>query len=167
LRPVSAFAAGLAMLALGTDIAGSVRIPASCRGIVGLKASFGRIPRVPADNAFVTQWYIGDAERRFQELCLEVEAVQLEQLVLLRCLIRHHGLRRAYCEGLTEKDMATYKERIAALQMMEREQAPQLRRQLEEVRGLKPGAKAAELEAEIVALLEEHRLNLLEVGAPG
>ena len=47
-------AAGLADLALGTDIAGSVRIPASCCGIVGLKASFGRIPRVPAGNAFVT-----------------------------------------------------------------------------------------------------------------
>src|SRR5262249_54484338 len=53
----AAVAAGMAYLALGTDIAGSVRIPASCCGIVGHKPSFGRIPRVPGDNAFVTQWY--------------------------------------------------------------------------------------------------------------
>jgi Asp-tRNA(Asn)/Glu-tRNA(Gln) amidotransferase A subunit family amidase len=55
----AAVAAGLAYLALGTDIARSVRIPASCCGIVGLKPSFGRIPRVPGYNAFVTQWYSG------------------------------------------------------------------------------------------------------------
>ena len=33
-----------------------------------------------------------------RELLLEVEAVQAEQLALLRCLIRHHGLRRIFCE---------------------------------------------------------------------
>src|SRR5215471_1940057 len=59
----AAVAAGLAYLALGTDIAGSVRIPASCCGIVGLKPSFGRVPRVPGYNAFVTQWYIGPLAR--------------------------------------------------------------------------------------------------------
>jgi Asp-tRNA(Asn)/Glu-tRNA(Gln) amidotransferase A subunit family amidase len=66
----AAVAAGMAYLALGTDIAGSVRIPASCCGIVGLKASFGRIPRVPADDAFVTQWYIGPLARTVADTAL-------------------------------------------------------------------------------------------------
>jgi Asp-tRNA(Asn)/Glu-tRNA(Gln) amidotransferase A subunit family amidase len=66
----AAVAAGVAYLALGTDIAGSVRIPASCCGVVGLKASFGRIPRVPADNAFITQWYIGPLARTVADIAL-------------------------------------------------------------------------------------------------
>ena len=71
----AAVAAGMAYLALGTDIAGSVRIPASCCGVVGLKASFGRIPRVPAGNAFVTQWYIGPLARTVTDTALALRVL--------------------------------------------------------------------------------------------
>src|SRR5215212_70768 len=47
----SAVAAGLTSLSVGTDGAGSIRIPASFCGIVGHKPSFGRVPFVPSPGA--------------------------------------------------------------------------------------------------------------------
>jgi Asp-tRNA(Asn)/Glu-tRNA(Gln) amidotransferase A subunit family amidase len=49
----AAVADGLAALAQGTDGGGSVRIPASFSGVVGFKASFGRIPSVTRPDAFL------------------------------------------------------------------------------------------------------------------
>ncbi len=43
----AAVAAGLGPIAIGTDGGGSVRIPASFNGLVGLKATFGRVPAWP------------------------------------------------------------------------------------------------------------------------
>ncbi|MEL6288521.1 MAG: amidase [Pseudomonadota bacterium] len=46
----AALAAGTSTLGTGSDIGGSIRIPAGCCGIVGLKASYGRIPEAPVFN---------------------------------------------------------------------------------------------------------------------
>ncbi|SKA35605.1 aspartyl-tRNA(Asn)/glutamyl-tRNA(Gln) amidotransferase subunit A [Enhydrobacter aerosaccus] len=43
----AAVAAGLGPIAIGTDGGGSIRLPSSFTGLVGLKATFGRIPAWP------------------------------------------------------------------------------------------------------------------------
>lgn len=46
----AALAAGTATLATGSDIGGSIRIPASFCGVVGFKPPYGRVPEVPVFN---------------------------------------------------------------------------------------------------------------------
>ncbi len=48
----AAVGAGLAALATGSDAGGSIRIPATCCGIFGLKPSFGLVPVDSRPNAF-------------------------------------------------------------------------------------------------------------------
>lgn len=46
----AALAAGSATLATGSDIGGSIRIPASFNGVVGFKPPYGRVPGMPPAN---------------------------------------------------------------------------------------------------------------------
>jgi Asp-tRNA(Asn)/Glu-tRNA(Gln) amidotransferase A subunit family amidase len=65
----AAVAAGLGPLAEGSDGAGSIRIPASCCGVVGYKPSFGRVPMYPR-NGYHTISHHGPLTRTVADAAL-------------------------------------------------------------------------------------------------
>jgi amidase len=71
-----AVAAGLAGAAIGSDGAGSIRIPAACCGLFGLKAQNGRVPTAPAVEPFagLTTW--GPLTRGVADSALIYDAIK-------------------------------------------------------------------------------------------
>src|SRR6202023_1427821 len=63
----AAVVSGQAPLALGTDGGGSIRLPASCCGIVGLKPTLGRVPHTQQADLFSSTSYIGPMARSVAE----------------------------------------------------------------------------------------------------
>ena len=66
----AAVAAGLGPLALGTDGAGSIRIPAACCGVVGHKPTLGAVPWESALDAFGNYTYGGPITRTVTDAAL-------------------------------------------------------------------------------------------------
>lgn len=118
---------------------------------------------------------VEEIDRLHQELLLEVQAVQLEQIALLRCLIRHHGLKTIFSEGLTGKDYANFVEIVGVLGKMERDQVGPMRKELVGFREMlatmdaksESYAEVKKIEAEMAVLIDQHDLRLLEYGAAG
>lgn len=65
----AAVAAGMGPLALGTDGAGSIRIPSAFSGVVGYKASFGRVPAWPG-SPFGSVAHVGPHARTVEDAAL-------------------------------------------------------------------------------------------------
>src|SRR5262249_19773946 len=102
-----------------------------------------------------------EVEALHLEQVLEAEMVQLEQASLLRCLVKHHGLRRVLVEGLTPKGLPTYREVIAAFCDTDQQLAG-LKAQRAELK-----AKVLSIDRDIDEMIREHRRQLLDYGASG
>jgi aspartyl-tRNA(Asn)/glutamyl-tRNA(Gln) amidotransferase subunit A len=70
-----AVAAGMGPLALGSDGGGSIRIPAACCGVVGLKATLGAIPNLQAPDLFGANSYVGPMGRDVADTRLMFEVL--------------------------------------------------------------------------------------------
>ena len=70
----AAVAAGLGPLAEGSDLAGSIRIPAAVCGVVGFKPSLGRVPLWPALNGWTSFSHVGPITRTVGDAALLLAA---------------------------------------------------------------------------------------------
>lgn len=72
----AAVASGCVALAEGTDMGGSVRIPAAFCGVVGLKPSLGRIPMDIVGTVFDTISHFGPLARTVEDAALFLEVTE-------------------------------------------------------------------------------------------
>ena len=70
----AALSAGMGPLALGSDGGGSIRIPAGFTGLVGFKATFGRVPVYPP-SPFSTLSHVGPMARTVSDAALLLSAI--------------------------------------------------------------------------------------------
>ncbi|GGM14766.1 amidase [Streptomyces fumigatiscleroticus] len=65
-----AVAAGAATFALGTDTGGSIRVPAALNGVVGLKPTYGLVPRHGVTSLSWSLDHVGPLTRRVRDAAL-------------------------------------------------------------------------------------------------
>src|SRR5690606_24472458 len=111
----AALAAGMCLGAVGTDTAGSVRIPAGLCGVVGLKPTWGRCPGDGVIPLSVTLDHVGPMARTARDAALLLDAMS-EQAPRLRGAtlpdVRLRGLR----VGVATGDALMAREVAAALE---------------------------------------------------
>jgi amidase len=106
-------ATGMIALAEGTDLGGSLRIPASFCGVLGLRPSPGLVPTHPSDFVWDTLQVTGPMGRSAEDVALMLQAVAgpspyapLQQPIAGRDFVGavragpRKGLRVAYCSDI-------------------------------------------------------------------
>jgi aspartyl-tRNA(Asn)/glutamyl-tRNA(Gln) amidotransferase subunit A len=71
----AAVAAGLALATLGSDTGGSIRLPAACCGVVGLKPTYGRVSRAGVMPLSWSMDHLGPLTRTVADAALLLEIV--------------------------------------------------------------------------------------------
>jgi len=71
----AAVAAGLGPLATGNDGGGSIRIPASCCGVFGIKPQYGRVPNYPFFRMYESRVHEGAITRTVRDAALMLDII--------------------------------------------------------------------------------------------
>ena len=111
----AALAAGLADAALGTDSAGSIRIPAACCGIVGFKPTYGIVSlercwplAASFDTAGPMARTVAGCEELLQHLASGFEPAHLESLEELEVAVAWTGLADTLVRARVERAAAHF-----------------------------------------------------------
>jgi hypothetical protein len=102
-----------------------------------------------------------EVDLRYEEALLQVELVQRELLPVLRCLVRHHGLKRLLAETATAQGVDHFHEQVALLRKSDQGLA-RLMKQRAEV-----GGQVEDLDRELAGLMHGHHRRVLEFGVAG
>jgi Asp-tRNA(Asn)/Glu-tRNA(Gln) amidotransferase A subunit family amidase len=111
----AAVAAGMCFGALGTDTAGSVRLPAACCGVVGFKPTWGAVPVAGVIPLAWSYDHVGTLARTVEDVAvlfsvLAGEAPGWTESGGLRCGVA----RRYFCEGLDPEVEAGFERSLEA-----------------------------------------------------
>lgn len=108
-----------------------------------------------------------EIDRRHTELLDQVELVQQQQIELLRTLVKQHGLKKVYVEGLASRDRFIFKAKVSALRKASKE-VEGLRREKEEFISIgDPDDETKAIIHQIEEVEAQHRSDLLHLGAAG
>ncbi|HVJ05655.1 MAG TPA: amidase [Candidatus Saccharimonadales bacterium] len=99
----AAVAAGMCFGALGTDTAGSIRLPAACCGVVGFKPTFGTVPVAGVIPLAFSYDHVGPLARTVEDAgalfaVLAAETAQWDESACAQ--VRCGVARKYFCEGL-------------------------------------------------------------------
>lgn len=131
----AALATGMVALAQGTDLGGSLRIPASFCGVVGLRPSVGLVPTYPSNYLWDTLQVTGPLARTAEDVALMLQAIAgpspwspLAQPVAGRDFVAavsagvRKTLRLAYCPDLVGIGVDADVERVCRAAALELKQ---------------------------------------------
>ena len=117
-------------------------------------------------------------DEAYQEFLGEVESVQAEQIRLLRRLIRKHGLKTVYYEGLIEDELPLYRAKIRSLRQLEKSLS-EIKFNIQELELLRMEFQQSaeensariknitQIELKLKRVLKDYQSDLLQIGAAG
>lgn len=115
----AAIAAGMCFGALGTDTAGSIRLPAACCGVVGFKPTWGAVPVAGVIPLAWSYDHVGALARTVEDAgtlfaVLAGESPQWQSTEGLRCGVA----RKYFCESLAPEVTAGFEAALAAVRAL-------------------------------------------------